>query len=234
MTSDSDMTAILGRIRLIQERLGISERHLAIQAGLSPDAIRNWRRRMLNEDGDVGAHKHSLASLAKFSGVSQQWLETGLEDIGVEDHQIVRTPTPSVMSGLRRIACYDIEAEAGSGAVVTIEQAMFEIGFSPEMLRNITNAANEQLALIRVRGESMLPTLVDGDWMLVDTTKRNINYDGLFILRYLDVLRVKRLDRNPSNGRYLVKSDNHNYETFEVDGSDLDVVGRVVWIGRRI
>jgi phage repressor protein C with HTH and peptisase S24 domain len=230
-----DMTAILGRIDLMREALKISDRKLSMAAGLSSEGIRNWRRRLETGDETAGANMRSLERIAGALGVSTAWLIEGTEDLGVpSDHVVVRSLSPQVVGNLRRIHCYDIEAAAGAGAVVTVEQPMFDIGFSAEMLRQITRAANDELALIRVRGESMVPTLHDGDWMMVDTTKQNINYDGLFILRYDDVLRVKRVDVNPSTGRYLVKSDNPIYEAFEVEAADLHVIGRVVWIGRRI
>lgn len=222
---------ILDRIGLMQDRSGDSDRAVSLRAGLSADAIRNWRR-AYREGRDAGINRRSIDAIATAMGVSPEWLETGAEEIG--GNTIIRAASPQVMNKLRHVVCYDIEAEAGQGSLITIERPMFEIGFSPEMLRWITSAPNESLALIRVRGDSMLPTLMDGDWMMVDTTKRNLNYDGLFILRYEDVLRVKRIDKNPATGRFLVKSDNPAYDPFEVDREDIDVVGRVVWIGRRV
>jgi phage repressor protein C with HTH and peptisase S24 domain len=233
-----DLKGILDRIDVMQERLHIrSDRDLSLRAGLSSDAIRNIRRRVAaGEEGDGGVRPATIDALALSLGVSPAWLSTGEEDIGTESGRpsIVRTVSPQVLADLRRVKCYDIEAAAGGGAVITIEEPLWEIGFSPQMIRAFTSAPNDALALIRVRGDSMVPTLMDGDWMMVDTTKRNINYDGLFILRYDDVLRVKRVDKNPATGRYLVKSDNPAYDAFEVEAFDLHVIGRVVWIGRRV
>jgi phage repressor protein C with HTH and peptisase S24 domain len=226
-----DLKGILDRIDAVTEKTGDTDRAVSLRAGLSADAVRNWRR-AAREGRDAGANKRTVEALANALGVNPDWLETGVDEVGGDTP--IRSVSPQVMNKLRHVVCYDIEAEAGHGALITIERPMFEIGFSPEMLRWISSAPNEALALIRVRGDSMLPTLMDGDWMMVDTTKRNVNFDGMFILRYEDVLRVKRVDRNPATGRYLVKSDNPQYDSFEVDRADLDIVGRVVWIGRRV
>lgn len=226
-----DIKGILDRIDAVTERTGDSDRAVSLRAGLSADAIRNWRRAQ-REGRDAGANKRSVEAIAHALGVSPDWIETGEEEVGGDT--IIRAVSPQVVNKLRHVVCYDIEAEAGGGSLITIERPLFEIGFSPEMLRWITSAPNESLALIRVRGDSMLPTLMDGDWMMVDTTKRNVNFDGLFILRYEDVLRVKRIDRNPATARFLVKSDNPAYDSFEVERANLDIVGRVVWIGRRV
>lgn len=229
-----DMKQILERISLCRKDAGVSERALSISSGMSPDGIRNWRRRV-DAGEDPGANLRSIEMVANALGVSRDWLATGQEDAAQpSDAPIPAVAKPQIYDNLRHVSVYDIEASAGDGAIVTMDAPLFDIGFSQEMLSGITNARNEELAVIRVRGDSMLPTLMDGDMMLVDTTKRNTNYDGMFILRYDDVLRVKRIDLNPSNRKLWVKSDNPAYDPFEVDRSDLDVIGRVVWIGRKV
>ena len=50
-----------------------------------------------------------------------------------------------------------------------------------------------------------------------------------------DLLRVKRLTMNPTTKLLTVKSDNPEYETYrDIRPDDLIIVGRVVWIGRRL
>jgi phage repressor protein C with HTH and peptisase S24 domain len=136
--------------------------------------------------------------------------------------------------GFRLVDVFDIEASAGAGSVVTVEEPLYELAFREDWVRSITSARGDDLLVIRAKGDSMLPTLTDGDTLLVDRTKRNINYDGLFILRYDDVLRVKRIDFNPATRMYRVKSDNPAYDAFDVSAQDLDVIGRVIWIGRKV
>lgn len=228
-----DMVSILARIDGLCLGTKHSDRSLSMAAGLSADGIRNWRRRV--EKGlDSGANGRSLALVASALGVSSQWLIEGVDNLSVVTSSPVKSQRPQILGNLRHVRVFDIEASAGGGAVITDEDPIYEIGFAPEMLQSISRAANDELAVIRVRGDSMMPTLMDGDMMLVDTTKQNLNYDGMFILRYDDVLRVKRIDKNPASGLLLVKSDNQMYEAFSVSPSDLVVVGRVVWIGRRV
>ena len=228
-----DMKAILDRITYCREQMGMSERSVSIAAGMSADGVRNWRRRM-EKGEEPGANLRSLEQMAQVLGVSRDWLVDGIAPDNADIVDPTAGPGAFMQAALRQVAVYDIEASAGDGAVVTMDDPLFNIGFSQEMLSDITSAQNDELAVIRVRGDSMLPTLMDGDMMLVDTTKRNLNYDGMFILRYGDVLRVKRIDVNPATRRLLVKSDNPAYDPFEVDRDDLDVIGRVVWVGRKV
>jgi phage repressor protein C with HTH and peptisase S24 domain len=226
-----ELRLILERVDALQRTQGISDYQLSIQSDMSADGIRNWRRRVKNGDGSGGAHARSLAKVAETLGVSIEHLTLGAENTAPPkklNHK------PQYGANLSRLPVYDINVPAGDGPYVTDEQPIYEIGFSPKMLERITGAENGDLSILNVSGDSMLPTLMDGDQVLVDSTKKDVNQIGLFILRYGDVLQIKRIDRNPSTGNFLVKSDNPVYDPFEVQSDHLHVVGRVVWMGRRL
>ncbi len=89
--------------------------------------------------------------------------------------------------------------------------------------------------MIRVDGDSMTPTLSDGDDILVDREDGAGRLrDGIYVLRIEDALVVKRLAVGPG-GRLSVRSDNDAYPGWpDVEPDSIDVVGRVVWVGRRI
>lgn len=94
------------------------------------------------------------------------------------------------------------------------------------------------LCLIRVAGDSMEPTLRSGDAILVDRRAARPDRDGIYILRMHGMLLVKRLQALPG-AKLRVISDNPAFASFEValdelDGGALAVIGRVVWIGRRM
>ncbi|NCP10550.1 MAG: S24 family peptidase, partial [Sphingomonadales bacterium] len=88
----------------------------------------------------------------------------------------------------------------------------------------------------RVEGDSMMPTLAHGDEIMVDTADGAARLrDGIYVIRIDDELKVKRLARAPGRGRVSVVSDNPAYPRFDdVALSDIGVVGRVVWTGRRL
>lgn len=225
-----DMHAVLDRIDSIAASRNLTDRKLSLMAGMSGDVIRNWRRRLREEGGDVGASSRSIAAVAHALGVSPEWLETGHGDAAGGITREAPTPTPDHW---RRIKCYDIDAAAGDGCLVGIENAMFDIGFSTAMLRDITMAPPESLAFVRVRGESMVPTLLNGDWILVDTTRRAVGLGGLFLLRSDDMLMVKRV-LPIEGGRIRVQSDNPAVPPFDTDPGVIEIMGRIVWFGRRV
>jgi len=93
----------------------------------------------------------------------------------------------------------------------------------------------ESLALLRVEGDSMLPALAPGDQLLIDRDDADARLrDGLYVLRIDGAVIVKRLAVNPSSRKITILSDNDSYPMWDsCDASLLDVVGRVVWTGRR-
>lgn len=134
------------------------------------------------------------------------------------------------------IARYSVAASAGPGAIAGLERPIAQLGFSKGWLEQLSRAKPDDLSIIRVEGDSMFPTLNDGDDIMVDRSSagRPVS-DGIYVLRRDDTLMVKRLTVNPSRGSYTVSSDNPAYASWpDCAPGDIDVLGRVVWAGRRI
>jgi phage repressor protein C with HTH and peptisase S24 domain len=133
------------------------------------------------------------------------------------------------------VPIYDIRASAGAGALV---EDGAPTGFQPyreQELSRLTTSGTENLAVIQVAGDSMWETLHDGDKVLVDRTVNRVVRDGIYILAFEGELLVKRCQRDLQSGDVIVKSDNKAYDTFRITDSDrLDVIGRVIWIGRAL
>ena len=153
---------------------------------------------------------------------------------GVDERVLGGVASPAGRAGLRTIPKLDVGASAGPGAMNEGEALSGKIGFDEKWLRKL-GVDPKQLSLIRVEGDSMLPTLADGDDIMVDRAAANKPLrDGIHVMRMDDVLMVKRLARGPA-GRLSVLSDNPAYPDWvDVDGAAVTVVGRVVWTGRRL
>ena len=151
------------------------------------------------------------------------------------DEQLLGGIAPLVVqTGLRLIPKLSVGASAGPGAHNDAEALGGQIGFDEKWLRKM-GVDPKQLSLIRVEGDSMLPTLADGDDIMVDRTAATAALrDGIHVVRMDDVLMVKRLARGLA-GRLSVLSDNPAYPDWaDVDGAAVSIIGRVVWTGRRL
>src|SRR3546814_3137984 len=88
------------------------------------------------------------------------------------------------------------------------------VAFDPKWLRDL-GADPRALSIIRVEGDSMAPTLNDGDDILVDGGDAAGRLrDGIYVLRMDDALMVKRVARAPGAGRIWVISDTPQYPSY--------------------
>lgn len=129
----------------------------------------------------------------------------------------------------------DIGASAGPGALAGDENVRAHVAFDAKWLRRLA-ADPKRLSMILVAGDSMEPTLADGDEILVDRGDAAERLrDGIYVLRMDEALLVKRVAVNPAARRLSVSSDNPAYPGWPDCAPDaIDVVGRVVWAGRKI
>ena len=131
---------------------------------------------------------------------------------------------------------YEVAASAGGGAVIHNEQVADYLSFRAEWVKNTLGVSVRDLALISVIGDSMEPTLSEGDVVLLDMTTRSVLDGSIYALQLNGGLLVKRIQRK-LDGSVVVKSDNARYDTETVseDKADrLKIIGRVVWVGRRL
>lgn len=128
-----------------------------------------------------------------------------------------------------------LAASAGPGALPESEDAAAAFPLPPALLRHLGATDFAMLSMIRVEGDSMLPTLGAGDDILVDGADAADRLrDGIYVLRADDALMVKRLAIGPA-GALSVLSDNPAYPSWpDFDRSRLRLVGRVIWAGRRL
>lgn len=143
---------------------------------------------------------------------------------------------PEQAMGLIAVPRFDIGASAGHGAFAEGERPVAHLGFDQGFLRQLSPARPSDLSIIKVRGDSMFPTLADGDDIMVDRSASGAALrDGIYVLRRDDTLAVKRVAVHPGSRKLTISSDNSAYPTWpDCDPREVDVVGRVVWAGRRI
>ena len=104
-----------------------------------------------------------------------------------------------------------------------------------DWLRSIISAEPDAMRVITVNGDSMFPTLADGDTILVDTDQNTVERDGIYIVRFGEYRLIKRLHVDPASQQITIYCDNANYPALSpCEPGDVDVVGRVVWLGRRL
>lgn len=134
------------------------------------------------------------------------------------------------------IAFFDTGASAERGALVIDERAEARLPFRRTMIRELGCSSEDGLALLRVSGDSMAPTLDDGDLVMLDRRDAADRLrDGIYVLVHNGMFLVKRITINPVRRELSVRNDNPAYEGWICsDGEAPSVIGRVVWRSHRI
>jgi hypothetical protein len=129
-----------------------------------------------------------------------------------------------------------VGASAGPGSLPDDERARARMAFPGAWLRELAGGSFGGLSMIVVQGDSMEPTLADGDQILVDRGDAGERLrDGVYVLRVEEALIVKRLAVNLPGGRTAILSDNERSPAWpDYDPATMAVIGRVVWAGRRL
>lgn len=87
----------------------------------------------------------------------------------------------------------------------------------------------DKLRMTQVVGDSMLPKLHPGDWVILDITENFVG-DGLYVINYNNILMVKMLQVG-QNGNMCIRSLNPEYSSYELKSDTQEifyVLGRVI------
>ena len=122
----------------------------------------------------------------------------------------------------------DVRLAAGGGEPVFEESSDVSIAVAAGALASWARPA--RLTCVRAAGDSMEPTIRDGDLVAVDSGRTDPLDGHLFAVRTDAGLVVKRLRRR--GGRWLLTSDNAAHAPRPVAGDDR-ILGQIAWCGPR-
>jgi Peptidase S24-like len=163
-----------------------------------------------------------LHQLATFSGVSLEWLVSG-------------KGAPRADFDIVQIGTADIRASAGGGSHVHYSPD-YTVPFPRLLVSGVLALRPEFARLLYASGDSMSPTIDDGDWLLVSVAeyeRLEPKQGSIYVLSVGENIYVKRLFR--SERGWLMQSDSETEDPrVQLIGEDFNVVGRVVWVGHRL
>ena len=215
----------------ISERLGamgISQAELARRVKVAQPTI----NALVNGNSTGSKHLHKIASELE---TSPAWLA------GETDDPSPIAPRTSAVEALADeldlavLPQLDIGYAMGGGvSIVERYEQTGIVPFSRAWLRSMMRGAVQDLFVARGDGDSMEPTLKDGDIVLIDTSQQSIRaQDRIWAVVYGELGMIKRVRRTPA-GSYLLMSDNPTVQPVECFDGEMSVIGRVIWVGRRI
>ena len=168
--------------------------------------------------------------VASTLNVSLDWLLTGHDSS--PDNRTGSSKASDL--GLTMIPETDISYSLGGGMVVEDYAETRMVPFRSDWLSRLTRGGPADVFLTRGQGDSMMPTILDDDDVLVNRADRAIRHqDRIWAVGYGDLGMIKRVRRLPS-GMFQLNSDNPAVSPIEATEDELFIVGRVIWIGRRV
>ena len=123
---------------------------------------------------------------------------------------------------------------AGNGApVLDHEETLDIISFRRPWVSRVATSANNLVAFF-VEGDSMTPTLEDGDLVLIDKGRTQPRTGAIFAVCVGgDLLQIKRLEVIGPTVR-VIADNRANYPATELPPEQVTVLGQVVWFCREL
>lgn len=216
------MTTLGDRLKKLRTDRGHTQQYVAALAGVTKQAISKIER-----IGLVDASGSTLEPIARHYGVNVRWLITGEGPRDRLEDEIALDAGWSDIVGVRQAAAL------GDGAVPDEYAETHKLKFRADSLRRKKLRA-EKLAVIYGKGDSMYPTIKDGDAILIDTSDTTPRDGKLYVITYNGDLLAKRLIE--LGGRWFINSDNvsdpkwHKPQPLD-ETKGIEIHGRVRWIG---
>jgi phage repressor protein C with HTH and peptisase S24 domain len=231
--SGAEKSAFVERLQTILAHWPSADR-LARAMGVSPSAFRKWLK------GEAEPSRERLIALAHAAGVGVAWLAEGegpmpaFEPVSGSRRRSNGRDAPADLDWTQYVLLPRRAEAAAAGALTPPDPAGTEwMALRHDWIRANCGIEPAELALETATGESMTPTIRDGDTLLIDTTDRNFRNFGIYVMEINGQRLVKRVQRK-HDGSLVLISDNQAYQPDAVDkqaAAEVVVIGRVVWSG---
>jgi phage repressor protein C with HTH and peptisase S24 domain len=215
------------RLRARIRQLGMSVADVAREAGVN----RSFVYDILRGRSQV-PNLEKLTRVASVVKVELEWLLSGKGRVQGGD-----PITEDYHNEFVAIQYAAVRPSMGGGAIVEADgRPGRDFHFRRAWIRDRLKAAPSMLRVMAVEGDSMTPTLIDGDVILVDMNQRQPLPPGVFVLHDGMGLVAKRLEHVPMSDppRVRIISDNPRYTPYDCTTDEINIVGRVRWYGREM
>jgi AcrR family transcriptional regulator len=247
-TQERPLSDVAIRLKALRERAGISVREMAERLGFSTGGTYQHYEDRYKKDHLPPTMVQKLVTILLGKGhppIARREIASLGGDLGAEQTEAQTSPARE-RGGIPEI---DVRGGMGGGGIPVETVTMDADGnhTSGESVRgtwhlpsayvqNELRIAQSAARIIEVVGDSMAPTLLAGDRVLIDTADQNPTPPGIFALFDGYGVIVKRLERvaraDPPAIRVL--SDNPHHSAYELSSDEVRIIGRVVWFGRRL
>lgn len=169
------------------------------------------------------------SDIERTTGISASWLLLGTGDMFDKPSGTLAKAFGDDTGSRYSISYYpDIKASAGNGYCNSEISDVEIISLPKAIIDKKINAG--KIDAIRVHGDSMTPTIRENDIIFVATNMQEIYDNKIYVIRYGDEIRVKRIFKRRGE-KILLRSDNQAFpdEEVSVHDEDVAVLGQVIY-----
>lgn len=211
------------RLQFLMKEQGLSQQALAERVGVKQPTI----NRLVH--GEQGGTKF-LHLIAAELGTTAHYLTGEIDEPYPEDGY--RPPAKDINS----VEVQEIDLAYGMGGqyLDDIPVKANTVRFTRDWLRNFTDAKPDDLFFARGIGNSMMPTILDSDIVLIDRSQDSMRMnDQIWALSFGGMGMIKRL-RSMPDGSLRIMSDNASVREDRATDDEAHLIGRVVAVVRKI
>lgn len=206
--------------------------------GWSAGELANRARGIAHEQGSTLKLTQQSISKLESGGAKKvpEWMRYVWQAFKEADQETSLDPPLTMGKSDNAVMVKLLPTFVGLGAGGTGEGDEGLVSFSRDLVENELRAPAESLLAMVAEGNSMEPEFKGGDQILVDTRRKSLAQPGAFCMWDGDGHVVKFLERIPGSDppRVRVISANSIYEPSERLVEELNLIGRVIWFGRRV
>lgn len=225
-------------INFIRKEKGLNNVQLGQILGVNKNTIQAYSK----GKGDLKGV--ALAGIVKHFGINGEWLISGRgepfpgarekypEVCGVEESNQERTDN-NITGEFVLIRHVNGNISAGGG-LIPDNSVDIQCAFRREWIKR-RGSNPDNMSLIKVSGDSMEPTLLSGDLVLVDHSRTNVSVPGgIYAISIDHEIMIKRIQVLFHEGKLKIISDNRNYEPMDIEAEKVRINGKVIWYAREV
>lgn len=214
------------RISQRMKELGLQHKDLVVATGASKGTVTNWINGVNNPTGK------RLVQLAQALKTTSSWLLTGNSTPEFMQVEPWDSNTPLNDDEIEIPFFKDFSFACGGGSIgEAIANETRKLRMSKATLRNLSITKENAVAATAI-GDSMSPTIKDGDTIHVDLGRKNIKDGKIFAICLGGLFYCKRLYNLPLGGVRIVSDNSIEFPEMhlsaqEVVDQQLEIIGWV-------
>lgn len=213
------MEKLKDRIEYLVDKTGLSQDKFANTVDVGIGTIKG-----ILQGKTQSIKPHNADKIAKYFGFTREWIMNGtgekIDPLSQSWDQINSSITNTIPVNYYE----NIRASAGNGYINGDEYKPVTM----HILKSMIPSGSKNIDAIKVDGDSMENTISSGDIIFVDKNYIDIINGNIYVIAIGDEVYVKRIFKDVSTDSIIIKSDNPLHPQFQIDPSEVIIIGKVV------